>query len=479
MSGVNDAAAVTTASAVVTPTVTARPELGGRSFGQRLARLRREARLSQTALAGEEYSPSYISLLEADKRTPSDTVIATLARRLNCSPALLQTGHPSERERRLDLELAYSQLALSHGEPRVAIERLRPLLAESDLDRVRADEATFTLARAHDQLGETAAVIATLAELHDRALAAETHLLPSAVGSALCRAYTISGDLYRSLDVGQRALEASVQRGLGGTDDYYTLAATLLWAYHEAGDVGHASTWAHTLIQEVDEQSPPSFGQAAIYWNAALIAESSGRVDEALHLSRLALARMAEVGGSRNLARLHTVVAVLLVKSNPPRPAEALAILDSADGILSDLGGQLDRALWENARAMALLLTGDLAGARFANDRALHRVPAEDHESWSRILLTAFDIARADGELDQAMSAYRQTREHLDLLVANRTTGRLWRDLGDRLRDVELLDDAANCYERALDALGMQDQSLAIRRASVRLAGQLGGARRP
>ena len=58
-------------------------------FGERLRQLRRAAGLSQTQLAGEDLSPSYVSLLETGKRQPSPDVVQTLALRLGCSADVL------------------------------------------------------------------------------------------------------------------------------------------------------------------------------------------------------------------------------------------------------------------------------------------------------------------------------------------------------------------------------------------------------
>ncbi|MBK7623639.1 MAG: helix-turn-helix transcriptional regulator [Kineosporiaceae bacterium] len=74
-----------------------------REFASRLQRLRREAGLTQTQLAGDELSPSYVSLLESGKRLPSRDVVELLAKRLGCSATRLWEGRVSERERRIEL----------------------------------------------------------------------------------------------------------------------------------------------------------------------------------------------------------------------------------------------------------------------------------------------------------------------------------------------------------------------------------------
>src|SRR3954469_3701792 len=103
------------------------------TFAERLRDQRRAAGMSQTQLAGDGISPSYVSLLESDRRRPSPGVAALLAAKLGCSTSQLLDGEPSERERRVQLELAYAELALRHDGATDAISRLRALLSEPEL----------------------------------------------------------------------------------------------------------------------------------------------------------------------------------------------------------------------------------------------------------------------------------------------------------------------------------------------------------
>src|SRR3954463_14485722 len=84
------------------------------TFAERLKSLRRAAGLSQTELAGDGISPSYVSLLESGRRKPSPAVAALLAAKLGCSTSELLDGEPSEHDRRVQLELAYAELSLRH-----------------------------------------------------------------------------------------------------------------------------------------------------------------------------------------------------------------------------------------------------------------------------------------------------------------------------------------------------------------------------
>ena len=94
-------------------------------FGSRLRELRRAARISQVELAGDQLSPSYVSLLEAGKRHPSDEVITQLAERLQCTVDDLVNPITREQAQRTQLEITYARLAMANGETEDARRRLR------------------------------------------------------------------------------------------------------------------------------------------------------------------------------------------------------------------------------------------------------------------------------------------------------------------------------------------------------------------
>ena len=91
-------------------------------FGARLRSLRQAAGLSQTDLATDGLSPSYVSLIESGKRPASATVITILARRLGVDEQFLTTGVDAEAGAALELEVAYGEIALRNGDPQQALE---------------------------------------------------------------------------------------------------------------------------------------------------------------------------------------------------------------------------------------------------------------------------------------------------------------------------------------------------------------------
>ena len=228
------------------------------SFADRLKELRRAAGLSQTELAGDGISPSYVSLLESGRRTPSPAVAALLAAKLGCSVTRLLEGEPSERERRVQLELAYAELALRHEGAETAIERLRALLGERELTPRDASEATLLLARAYELKGDLPSAVTVVLPMFEDARRGRSQQSLTRLASHLCHYYRAAGDLGRTVSIGEQALEACRSQGLDGTDEYFKLAATVMLAYADQGDEVHAATWARQLIEEAETADSPA-----------------------------------------------------------------------------------------------------------------------------------------------------------------------------------------------------------------------------
>jgi transcriptional regulator with XRE-family HTH domain len=433
------------------------------NFADRLVRLRKAAGLSQTDLAGDDLSPSYVSLLEAGKRKPSTDVVRQLAARLGCSSSMLWEGEHSERERRLSLEISYAKLALTHGGLTDARDRLVLLLDEPDLDLHRRDEATLLLGFALEQTGQFQQAIELLTPLFARSIKGQSHLPPSSVGAKLCTCYLEVGDANRGVSVGQEALDAALVQGLGGTEEYFRLGAILLWGHLELGNLSHAMAWARRLIVEAEQDRTVASG-AAVYWNAALLADSMGDLSEALHLSERALGQLAESEDSPNLVRLKLAIADMQLRTDPPQAHEAEASLAAIEERVLDMGGQVDVVNWHCLTAIARVLSGDLSSAR-SQAAAAREVMAQldQHEITVDALIVSGDVTLASGLTGEAAGHYDAAVRRLTGLPVRRGLVRVWRELGDRFRALGDHRSAAECYEQALTAARIPDRSHALR----------------
>ena len=446
------------------------------TFGERLRRLRQEAGLSQTELAGDGISPSYISLLESGKRSPSGEVVAQLAARLGCSTTLLLSGEPSDRERRIDLELAYARLALEHGQPGDGRTRMDALLAEDGVPQSARDEARYLLASAYEKIGDLPKAAETILPLYERATRGLTEVPLPDVAVLLCGIYWQAGDLQRMSRTAEEALAVAEEQGLADTDEYYRLAATLMFAHMELGDYLHAVTWAKQVLDRAKDSGNRK-GQAVLYWNAAVVAEHHGRIDEALQLCQRAMAHLGEQGGSRDLARLRVAAAQILLSADPPLVPEAVTVLEQGRELLEDLGGSVDLVEWHHVRALAALLEHDLDAAAHYAATAVTLTEKErgatDALTAGRAHLALGDALLAERRDGEAQEQREQARHRLGDAPLNRPAALVWRELAERLVHQGELEAAVAAYRRALDSLAVLDRSGPVLAAveAVRAAG--------
>lgn len=154
------------------------------TIADRVRQGRIDAGLSQTALAGGAFSPSYISLIEAGRREPTDAALAVLAARMGSTVEFLKFGADGPNEARTRLEVDFAKLDVTTGEAASARERISRL----DLDRVTHAlkvEALLTLARAHEALGDLESAVAILEPLLADAQARGHHLDAAGVATGL------------------------------------------------------------------------------------------------------------------------------------------------------------------------------------------------------------------------------------------------------------------------------------------------------
>jgi transcriptional regulator with XRE-family HTH domain len=435
-------------------------------FGRRLRteRLRRD--MSQSELAGDGISPSYVSLLESGQRTPSPRTVDLLTERLGC-PLEALTGRTSTATPGLDQDLAYAELAIRHGEALSARRRLMPWLGSPLLLPEERDRLDQLLALAHERLGDMDSAIALLTPLFHRRQSAlsrqddRARSLQLEIALALCRCHLDAGDADQAVSVGEHALQIAERAGLTGTEAHLRLASTVVAAYFELGQYCHASAWVAGLIA-LAESSEDRGGRAALYWNAALVCEAKGRQEEALELCERALALLSEDGGSRDLARLQLTAAGMLLRMSPGNTRRALAVLEAALPGLQDLGSAVDLGSWENERGLVELLSGRPGDGEVLIRSALRRLSGRPLLETARSFLILGDCVRArrrteDVEDSAAGSAeYLKAQEVLARLPGNRRSAGMWRALAKRWEICGQMRLAGQAYASALDAAGIR-----------------------
>lgn len=424
------------------------------TIADRVRELRVAAGLSQTALAGSAFSPSYISLIEAGHREPTDSALAVLAERLGTTLEYLKHGEDGPNEARTRLELSLGRLDLMNGDADSALRRIEALDLASVTSSLRV-EALELAALCHEHRGELEGATEILEPLvtdeHDRG-----HYLDAArLTNRLVLAYIQSGDLHRSVEVGESELARLAAEELAGTDEHLRLASTVLWAYVERGDLLYATHRAAELIRLAESLGSPR-GRGSVYWNAALVAQERHDYELAQRYTERALALLSEGAADRDVPRLRLNYAWLLLHADPAEPDAALDQLHRAAPSLEVLGSVVDLAQMDvdSSRAHLLLGAGEEA-ERFARS-AIERLGGAPRLEATFAHLHLGDALHALNRSEEASAEYQWAADMLGMMAASRQSASAWRELGDRYRTHGDVDAAMRAYDHALLEAGFR-----------------------
>ncbi|MFI2752490.1 helix-turn-helix domain-containing protein [Cellulomonas sp. P22] len=431
-------------------------------IADRVRQARLAAGLSQTALAGDAFSPSYISLIEAGRREPTDAALAVLATRLGSTVEYLKHGDDGPNEARTRLEIDYAKLELTSGEPAAAKVRLERLDLDAVTHALRVD-GLLTLARANESLGALEDAVGILEPLLVDARSRGHHLDAAIVATGLVASYLEAGDLHRSVEVGERTLRDLDSALLTGTDEYLRLASTVLWAYVERGDLLYATHRASELIRQAEALGSPR-GRGSVYWNAAVVAEHRRDYELAQRYTERALALLGEGGEGRDLPRLRLNYASLLVHSEPPEPHEALRQLDRAIPYLVAGGSEIELSRVDVLRSRAHLVLHDPILAEACARDALARLGEQPRLETAVAHLALGDALHARGDVEGASKAHGWAADMLGMMSANRQSAAAWRQLGDRFLGTGDIAGAAHAFDRALREAGIRPAVPAVLR---------------
>jgi tetratricopeptide (TPR) repeat protein len=409
--------------------------------------------MSQGQLAGTAMSASYVSLLEAGHRQPTSHVIDQLAERLSMTVEELRDGIDPHTRQELDLRLRYAELALQNGEAEEALTAFQALRAAAP-DLVGSD-VDWGVARALEALGRLDDAVAAYEvirrrEVHDPVTAArwaETVI-------ALCRCSVELGDLGRAIELGEGALDHLGALGLEGSEAQAQLVSSLLFAYFQRGDLVRAQLLADTLIDAVDAR-PSRVARGAAYWNASLVAESRGRLAEALELADRAQAMFAESDSRRSIARLRVAYAWLLMRQDDPPVERAEGLLRQAREELADTGTAVDLAYCDTELARVHLLQGDPAAAAALAEQVVEQL-GETHMESGRVMLLLGQALFALGDTEGGRSQVAAAARALRGAGSPRQAAAAWREAGDALQRLGDPEGAMQAYQRALELLGVQ-----------------------
>jgi transcriptional regulator with XRE-family HTH domain len=428
------------------------------SLGQRMRALRVERGLSQAELAGDLVSPSYVSLIEADRRSPEREVLTGLAHRLGCSALYLESGMLPEEISEQRLQLKFAEIALANGDLDEAHNRFRALSLQASSE-IRHG-AISGLAQTEEALGNLHEALTHLEALLEPARAGE----PGAPGLltlliARCRIYRLAGDFAHSIEVGEDAVREVRELGLEGTDDEIRLASSLVGCYFARGDMFSAQHLVSRVIERAERLGSRQ-AQGSAYWNASLVAAARGQLTDALELASKALALLAEAAPDSSLAAMRIAYAWLLLRCEPPRLDEADALLARAHELLSDLSFGPHLANCETEMARSALLRGDFDLAVRIAGRAIERCEEAGAAEGAHAKVVTGLALIMSGRPDEGAALAAEAAERLATMGSQLEAAQAWRELAEALIHRGRSVEAVEALRRAADYAGVRASTI-------------------
>ena len=425
------------------------------AFGDELRAFRLARNLTQAEVAGDELSISYISLLESNRRQPSHETVRILARSLGCLPEELY-GKPVSEGPPTALAARYADLSLETGETATAVAGYQQILQDGVDDPMLRIRTTLGLAQALQREGRLSEAVEKYESCVRSGLVDPAHSVSLAATQGWCRCLFELGELYRSIEVGSRALEELGQLGAEDSEQSVQLLATVAMAWYELGELRQAENLLNEGLERASRVKSP-LARGAIIWNASIVASERGRYLEALELADEALSLFRHGADPRMLGMLLTTRGYMLVRLDPPRAEEAVTVLTEAMAMLSVVPDKVQQAYALTDLSRAHLELGDVDAAISAAERALELLGPSAHLECGRATVALAAAVNAQGDPDRAKQLFTEAATILGTLGASRSAARAWVELATTLADRGDLAGAVSAFRQAATALNLVD----------------------
>ncbi|MEV7972236.1 helix-turn-helix transcriptional regulator [Cellulomonas sp. NPDC089187] len=424
------------------------------SLGDRLRAARRDAGMTQVALAGRDASPSLISRIESGDREPGPELLTTLAQRLGVSARWLHDGESEPTDVSISLVLAAAEVDLDAGRPEGARQRLRSL----DLDQVRsADRVSVAIlvALAEERCGNYEACCAPLEPLWDAAMKERNADDVLTLSRGLAHRYIVLGRSDQALRLGGEAATLFADHPVD-PDEAAKLGSTMIWARVEQGELVRARSEAHALLNEAITNGSV-LGRSVVLWNLSLVERHLGHFEWAARYARAAVSLHERAGGAEdaNFFRLHHHLATQLLVGDSANVDEAMEHLRVARSGLSRLATPVDIVNLDVDQSKAHLLSGEYGLAQRWAESAVEHRGAPTPLCWAEAALMLADSLIAQRKRSQAVEWLHVAAEFLTECPEGREVALLWRQLGTRLADCGASGPAAHAWRSALTNLGL------------------------
>lgn len=377
--------------------------------GQRVRQLREARHLTQSDLAGSDFSKGFISLVETGRTRMSLRAAQIIAQRLGVPVADLLTAPTTNDERELELQLLQAETLLARGEASAAAqlaEQLERHAAGSMAPRIKRlrgralsmsnrtrdglrllDEAL----RAYRAEGNRELVTRTLYDL------AVAHARLEEQGEALNLALQAE-HLVNEGAVVDRTFELMLLSFLAGT--FVVLA-----------DFGAADLRTERAKAVAEDVSDPR-AVANLYENLALTRQRQGDFDAALAYARRSLQSYEEMGSKAGIGSAwNTLGWVYISRGQAGRASEALARAQRLAEQNKD--GRLMAYVLQNQAELELIRGNADAAVKLADESILHPEASTRCRAISR-LVKAQALAKTKATDARVTAAFKQAITELE-----------------------------------------------------------------
>jgi len=430
--------------------------IDAKELGRRLRNARLAAGLTQAEVTAGEVAASYLSRIEDGQRRPEAVLLERMVQRMGTTLEAILVDEPSgvlrqvpTHDAELELGVDHAELAAVSGDAAGALARLDELavrLAQSG-DAVLERRALRVRAGALEGTGDLNGAITLLEDLTAEP-SPDATWLKSLI--ALSRCYRNSGEFSKAIAVGTRTAALIEEMGLAGLTEAMQLTITVSGAYYRLGDVNEALRMCARALAAAEKYDSP-IAKASAYWNASSYrAQTEGATPETIEMAKKALALFELGDDNRNLAKLRTEVANLLLTSSPPDPSGALDVLASAELELAWSGASAwERSLFHLLRGEAHALLGEFVAVAEDVDRARSLMPDAAPVLSAQALVLEGRVAVADGRVEDARVLFRRGAASLTGAGADRDAATLWFDLANLLSEVGETEAALDAFRSA------------------------------
>lgn len=423
------------------------PQVEG--FATRFGRLRKANGLTKSALAAPRYTVSYVSQIEAGRRTPSGEALAYFAGRLGVSASYLQDGVPDGLDQRLAYRVEEGRAVLRTGDARAALDIASEVVADSDrYARASARAQALVLG------AEALSMLDRMREAIDRYEGALedglTEREQGIVVAQLAGAYRAVGDLSYAADL----IESKLKESRGAPLDpgvSAELHSVLVSVYFGRGDVVKAERVAQQALAAARQGASPR-SRANVLWNASRVLAEAKRWDEALELAKEARLIIEGLNDQLRLARVHSAYAYLCLEADPPRLQDAERNLEDAEALLGPNGPPHELVYVYTEQGRLALLSDRAAQALSRSEQALAMVGDDPLQRAECLYLRG--RARTElRRLPDAVDDFQEAGAVFEKIGARQQVASCYREIGEIEFDAGDLDAAVEAFRAGLEAL--------------------------